>query len=679
MAVPARRSSLSYSPLMIVLLAGLSLLAWISTYSGMLELISASSGDIGTPAKIAIAFAVFMLQGMIIYILDALFSGQLRLILYPLYIIGYIVLVLISVAFAFGFYWRFLEAGAQTTQAAGASVFEVQKALQIGESRLEQLQSTFGSLSGISTQKAEKERTSGGTCPNSRAGDGPRRRLRDADAQRFQFANDMIATRTNAVKADIADLNTDLQRVLKKDPSTIDPTTGTRTAFIEGLDRKLGLVVTRFNALRSDPQLRQIRDEFAARATQTSFPDDKGGTFICPDGQLQTALNGVVRSIDNLPDLQKPELRSVEGSEAVIEAFRRLSNTAISLVSTGKLAPSPEQIRTEQGGTQPPAGLPGISQDQAGLSDRDYIPLMIAIFVDVCILLVSVNRPFGPLFNLGRDLTYARERGPMRGVLGTFYQVFQDQFGSDKRPSPLQLIAPLQDVVFDHQGSYYAAVPLDFREENYKDWLNERRNSVTDSIFDPRNPNSLRPLETSRYISSIFAVLEGEGVVQLQGTIKQDTPENANGKNGKIPDENEIRVKLNQQGSVYAQADAFRLYRFRRGAWANLLLQTVGSTAAQEELARRRERPVERKSGWVLGRWKTESGPALPGRREEYKGDLREPDNASRAIADAMKGQSRRQIPDKSASAQAERELGESPVDVEFNGEPDGATTDRKD
>src|SRR3974377_979340 len=110
------RGSSSYSLLMVLLLTGLSALAWISPYSGMLQLIAASSGDIGFSAKIAIAFAVLMLQGMIIYILDCLFSGQLRLVLYPLYIAGYLILVLISVAFAFGFYWRFLEAGAQTTQ-----------------------------------------------------------------------------------------------------------------------------------------------------------------------------------------------------------------------------------------------------------------------------------------------------------------------------------------------------------------------------------------------------------------------------------------------------------------------------------------------------------------------------------------------------------------------------------
>ncbi len=152
-----RHGSSSYSFMMILLLVGLSALAWISTYSGMLQLIAASSGDIGTGAKIAIAFAVLMLQGMIVYILDALFSGELRIALYPLYILGYIVLVLISVAFAFGFYWRFLEAGAQTSQAAGTSVFEVERALQTGQSRLELLQSTFSTQSTISTQKAATE------------------------------------------------------------------------------------------------------------------------------------------------------------------------------------------------------------------------------------------------------------------------------------------------------------------------------------------------------------------------------------------------------------------------------------------------------------------------------------------------------------------------------------------
>ncbi len=608
--VPVRRSGSSYSPLMILLLTGLSALAWISTYTGMLLLIEASSGGIGLPAEIALGFAVFMLQGMIIYVLDAMFSGQLRLLLYPFYIAGYLVLVLISVAFAFGFYWRFLEAGAQTTQAAGSSIFEVQRALQNGQSRLELLQNTFTALSTISTQKAATERTSGGTCPYSTPGDGPRRRLRETDAQRFQFANDLIATRTNAVKTDIGDLNGDLQKVLNKDPATIDAATGTRTAFIEGLDRKLGLVVARFNSLKGDPQIRQLRDEFAARAKQTSFPDEAaGGTFVCPDGQLKTALEGVVRSIDDLPELQKPELRSVEGSEAVIEAFRRLSNTAIALIAHGKTPPSPEQIRSQQGSSAAPQSRleAAFTQDKAGLSDRDYIPLMIAIFVDICILLVSVNRPFGAFFNLGQDLDRARQRGPMHGVLETFYGVFQDEFHLQRgeAPPPSDMIAPLQDVVFDYKGDYYAAVPLDYREENYDQWAEARANEPS---FE-----SARALERSRYLAAVFAILEGEGVVRLLGEEKKSRFGNGGGLNGL--DEATVRAKLDKQGSMYAQADAFRIYRFGQGKWADLLIQTVGSASARQDADRRwRRGGGEVFAGWLRNRRTQTSLPKSKGR-----------------------------------------------------------------
>ncbi len=49
MALPITKPGFSW--IWFMLLAGLSLLAWISTYSGIMELISASSGEIGAPAE----------------------------------------------------------------------------------------------------------------------------------------------------------------------------------------------------------------------------------------------------------------------------------------------------------------------------------------------------------------------------------------------------------------------------------------------------------------------------------------------------------------------------------------------------------------------------------------------------------------------------------------------------
>ena len=138
MAVAVKRPGFSW--MWFLLLAGLSILSWVSTYTGIMELIAASSGNVGLVPRIAVAFAVFMLQLMILYVLDSLFSGNLRWWLWPLYIFGYCVLFLIAVGFAFGFYWKYLEAGSVTTSSAESSLREVQATLQLGSTRLEQMQ-----------------------------------------------------------------------------------------------------------------------------------------------------------------------------------------------------------------------------------------------------------------------------------------------------------------------------------------------------------------------------------------------------------------------------------------------------------------------------------------------------------------------------------------------------------
>ena len=108
-----------------------------------------------------------------------------------------------------------------------------------------------------------------------------------------------------------------------RDASTVGKD-GTRNKFLRALGRKLDLTIARFNTLRTDPQLRQFRDSFDKRASTTVFPKGGGRTFRCPDAQLQTALRGVVRAIDDIPEIKNPKISAVEGSEAIVEAFRRL-------------------------------------------------------------------------------------------------------------------------------------------------------------------------------------------------------------------------------------------------------------------------------------------------------------------------------------------------------------------
>lgn len=500
----------------------LATLSWFATYTGMLELIRANAGEIGLVYRIVLAFSVATLMLMILYILDTLFS-PVRWWLRTLYLFGYVLLTLISVGFGFGFFWKVLESRSEATRSAEAAIAQVQVALQEGQVRLEQLQSTLDTLTALSRAKAVEERERGTSCPNSKPGDGPRRRLRDADASNFAFVSDFIGERVATIKREFKALDADLAKVLSSDPSTIDAATGTRNAFLHTLDRNLDLTIARFNALKTDPQLVGHRDRLAARAERSVFDDGAGGSFVCPDPQLQTALRGVVQAIDGLPEIAPPEVAAVEGHEAVVEAFRRLTTTAFGLLAF-KLPPGPEELRELQrravrSSQSPPDAAPALAA-VPGLGTRDYIPLFVAIFVDFCLLLVSINRPINRFQVLLTTLREARD-APIAEVMSRFHDMHAGGLSDH--------FAVLQHAVFDFLGDYYIAVPLSARRTD------------------------------ARYLANLLVALEGKGIVDRVIVLPTAF----------------VRRKLRRQHSLFADERVFRVYRFRAGAWSKLVLDAV--------------------------------------------------------------------------------------------------------
>ncbi|MEW5964139.1 MAG: hypothetical protein AB1749_11310 [Pseudomonadota bacterium] len=534
----------------LVLIIGLGALSWVATYIGMLELIESNMGELPLTHKAVIGFSVAMLMTMIVWLLDQMFA-PLPLTTKFSYVAGYVFLTIISVGFGFGFYWKVLESRSEASRSAESAVGQVQSAMHGASTRLQQLSATLEQLTAVSGEKAAIERDKGTSCPNSRPGDGPRRKLRDDDAQRFGFAAEMVKGRAAAVTGELKALDGDLAKIASADPSTFDAKTGTRNEFMKGLGRKLDMTVTGFNAFRSDPQLRQIRSDLADRAERTTFPDGKGGTFFCPDAQLQTALKGVVGAIDQLPLLEKPEIAAVEGSEATIEAFRRLTATFYGMLAF-KLPPSADELRelqkkAVQSVEQPAAGARAAHQIQAGLSKRDYIPLAVALFVDLCLLLVSMGRPINRLHGLVPKMR-AAEQGPVIEILSRFNEIHRD-------PAIRENFEVFRHVVFDHHGSYYVAVPLD-----------------APARMNPEEREALR-LE-AHLLANLFTSFEKERIFTrvLQPLITTAG----------------IRKKLWRQGSKFAGSEAFRVYKFRDGAWSEIVLGAVMGAARRVEGEKRR-------------------------------------------------------------------------------------------
>lgn len=544
-----------------VLIFGLGVLSWVATYVGMLELIEANLGDLPLIHKVIIGFSVAMLMTMIIWLLDQLFKPH-PFVTKAAYLGGYVFLSIISIGFGFGFYWKVLESRGESSRSAESAVSQVQNSLHGASTRLEQLQATLAQLTAVSTGKADIERTKGTSCPDSKPGDGPRRKMRDEDAQRFSFASEFVKGRVAQVKGDMGALNGDLQKIVTADASTFDAKSGTRNEFMRALGRKLDLTVTGFNAFRTDPQLRQIRTDLADRAEKTTFGDGKRGAISCPDPQLQTALRGVVKAIDQLPELAKPEIAAVEGSEATIEAFRRLTTTFYGLLAF-KLPPSADELRDLQKKAVQSVETPNTAEvraaalaaEQGGLSKRDYVPLAVALFVDLCLLLVTMaQRPAGRLSGLVPKMQ-AAEAGPVIQILSRFNDIHKDREIREN-------FEIFRHIVFDMNGDYYAAVPLD---------------------APPRlNPHEREALRVeAQLLSNLFASFEKEKI--FKRTLLPTLPS--------------VQKRLKRQGSKFAGAEAFRVYKFVNGAWSDIILGAVMGAARRVEAAQaagRRQGPNDR-------------------------------------------------------------------------------------
>lgn len=542
----------------LLLVAGLGALSWIATYVGMLELIEANTGDLPLIHKVIIGFSVAMLMTMIVWLLDQMFA-PIGAFTRLCYIAGYVFLSVISVGFGFGFYWKVLESRSESSRSAESAVAQVQGSLHAASTRLEQLQATLVQLTDVSHQKAELERSKGTSCPNSRPGDGPRRKLREDDAARFTFASDFVKGRVTAVKSELGALDADLARVVMQDKSTFDTKTGTRNEFMKNLGRKLDMTVTGFNAFRTDPQLKQMRTDLSDRSDQTTFGDPKNGGFSCPDAQLQAALRGAVRAIDQLPELQKPQIAAVEGSEATIEAFRRLTATFYGALAF-KLPPSADELRDLQKRAVQSAETQTAEQRAAmaeggGLSKRDYVPLAIAIFVDICLLLVSMGRPVNRLHGLMPKMR-AAERGPVIQILSRFNEIHRD-------PQIRQNFELFRHVVFDWHGDYYVAVPLHAPTRFMPKYSRMREADLDDLEHEAHLLSNLfTSFEKERIFKRVYNPLLSTGAIQK---------------------------RLERQGSKFAEVDAFRIYRFRDGAWPEIILGAVMGAARRIEAEKQRQ------------------------------------------------------------------------------------------
>ena len=140
------------------------------------------------------------------------------------------------------------------------------------------------------------------------------------------------------------------------------------------------------------------------------------------------------------------------------------------------------------------------------------------------------------------------ERGPVIEILSRFNEIHRDQGIREN-------FELFRHVVFDVAGAYYVAVPLDAPPH-----------------LDHDTREALRV--EAQLLANLFTSFEQDRIFRRTWTPFTKT----------------VQLKLRRQGSKFAESEAFRIYRFRDGAWSEIILGAVMGAARRAEAAVERQR-----------------------------------------------------------------------------------------
>lgn len=366
----------------------LSLTSFVSSSLGFIAFIS---GDGISRGVLTYCIPLVLTAGIQILLLSSIreVKGARNLLgaLKPLILTA--ALMTYSVSFSYIFYWDWLLAGRMAHTEIDQHTVKVGSYLVAFESQYGRLVESLQSIVAYQTATAKIELDDGGTCGDgSPDGDGPRTKLRLADAAQFKAYVEPFSRRRREATAALASFEAALAQA---DGNWTDIRRAARAAMQNAVK------------LRSDSLLATVRSDLAARLAlgRGLIPKVAGipeaGSFRCRDMTLESTLKAMLRV--ELPDAPE-EILSFDPSDRgdrQMEAFRQLV-TLLTLPSfetwpksrDDRIADRRDQIHSRNDGIH----------DTAGREDpMRLLPLLIALLTDLAIMFCATAAPPRPPAN----------------------------------------------------------------------------------------------------------------------------------------------------------------------------------------------------------------------------------------------------------------------------------------
>ena len=545
-----------------VLIVGLTLISGVATFRGMLEIIQANyAGDLDTIMVLAIAGAVALLMLMILYVLDTLFTRP-RMIMMCVLLGVYVLLEMISIGFGFGFYWKIIAARSFVAQNTELATSDILTDMKVTRSRLENITESISDASAHSAAMARQETETGGTCDaNAQPTAGPRQRLRAQDEADMTLAKKQVDSRIASLNAVLNGLE---QSVADFRDVFASGDIAQRNAAVQRVSLNVRQAASQVNDFSVDPDIALLISQLQERASKTEFVDARSGVaFSCPDQTLTRLLQRSINALQNLPPLNPREIIAAEGPEATKLAFLRLANYMMQIATT--LDFSIQQLTDTQAdlqrrrqeavrqGQDTTTQVRPAPDDVKTLNESDIIPLLVAIFIDACIAVIAFDKQVRHYERYESQVNEAKNAHDR-----VFFDFIETIRGHDSNARE-DGWSVLSTVIMNLFGNFYVAIP-------------KSRDPVIASL------------------KMFFSGLEDQRVLQNVSYVPFL--------------KHFVRREFRRRDSSYQNYRHFDIYRFPRGAWASLLLNTIYDRIERDrQMAPERGQDTQAQAGEQDRRW----------------------------------------------------------------------------
>jgi len=315
---------------------------------------------------IIIAILVLSIQLFLVYSLHRVAKTK-RLFVKIRWLIPYIMMMLVSVFFSYGFYYKLLRAESYAKDNFNIQLLSAKENAQKYLAAFEAIQAGGDQLQVYSLARSNEEKQFGGTCgDNSPPGKGPRQLFRLKEAEQFNYIAKNIKPLTKNVKSEISEL----QKSIESYSSDIGD--------IKTFQQDLNNIVSRINGNNTSFILSYTKQAIKSRVgrNRNNIISENIG---CPDRSITDRGNIMLENISSLPVLEEIKLFDPNNDQEVLKRALQVFKTIPNVVLHYLLQPAQALENTKK------------TQESIILKKADYIPLILGAVIDFMLLIIGVT------------------------------------------------------------------------------------------------------------------------------------------------------------------------------------------------------------------------------------------------------------------------------------------------